>query len=158
MKKINAGCSSEENKFTPSQLDQLRALAELSNKIESKEIPYIKSYTKTTHRYPFEGIYVLEFEDGIKVGRSKNIKDRIASYDKPWCKSIISSTFYYCDFTVTLEQEILNKSKDYIDYHSNSQEWIVGISYKEMISRVDKVINIKDCKNQHFKAFLEGEL
>ena len=40
-----------------------------------------------------KGVYVVVFENGVKIGHSNDIKKRIVEYKKPWCYSI--ETIYY---------------------------------------------------------------
>lgn len=149
--------SLESNSFTPEQLKQLSELK--NNKVELKQdVNYEKTYTKTKEAYALKGIYLLEFEDGMKIGMSANIKRRIKDYEKPWCKPILNKIFFYYEDFQDLELEILRKSKKYVDFTVNSNEWITGISFEKMVINMDKIIRIRDCQNQNFKAFIENNL
>ena len=160
MKKAKRNFSKEENKFTPQQLKQLDKLARSQNNEEliNKEQKTEKTYVKTNNIYPLRGVYLLEYDDGLKIGMSANIQRRIRDYNKPWCRPVLRSIFFYCENFQDLEVEVLQKSKKYLDFTVNSNEWITGISFDDMVNNITKIAIMKDCKNQAFRSFIESKL
>lgn len=143
---MKKGESKDINKFTPKQLQLLRNLAK-QQVIKEVNIEYkAKTAYQTDQEYNLPGIYLLEFDSGIKVGMSKDIKHRMLNYKKPWCMPILRQKFFYTNEYQTLENEILKKTK----YNRNtnySNEWITNFTLEDLCKEVEILVTIVDPYN-----------
>jgi hypothetical protein len=86
-----------------------------------------------------QGIYLIQFNNGIKIGMAKNCPKRIQSYKSPWIKSILRAEFISCQFPALVE----NTLKQWFTYNiisDNSTEFITGIQYEKVKEIATKFI------------------
>jgi len=74
-----------------------------------------------------KGLYIVEFENGIKIGISNNVHERLESYKKPWCRPIVNSFIVECQCPIQLELRIKKQFKKSITYNE-STEFITGVT------------------------------
>lgn len=84
-----------------------------------------------------QGLYIIEFGNGIKIGRTKDCIGRMNSYLMPWCRVIRKAEYIACQFPNYVEWMLKQKFKGYIrDEHTT--EFFSIISYdrlKEFITK-----------------------
>ena len=68
-----------------------------------------------------KGVYVVVFENGVKIGHSNDIKKRIVEYKKPWCYSI--ETIYYIETQYNKYIEAQIKKMENVFTIENSTEF-----------------------------------
>ena len=79
-----------------------------------------------------KGIYLIEFNNGIKVGHSNNCLERIRTYLSPWCREIINAYYLECHYPKLVEKQVLNRYKRNIKTEY-STEFITDVSLKELM-------------------------
>lgn len=79
------------------------------------------------------GIYIIQFDTGIKIGVSKNFKQRFTEqYLKPWCKPIIKYQMIHSYKAKYIEKAIKTYYKNFTVKGSN--EFFFGITFDDVIS------------------------
>lgn len=91
--------------------------------------------------YRGQGIYVIEFERGIKVGRSNKLCSRLKHYDSPWIQHKQRIKVYRATNSVNLERHIKWRLGRY--KHENSPEFLVGIPFEKVIAFIEGVNGFK---------------
>lgn len=86
-------------------------------------------------KYRGEGIYVIQFEYGIKIGRSSNLCSRINSYEVPWNQHIRQLKVYRTQGSVRFEATIKRCLKEY--KHKDSPEFLEGIPFQRVIEFIE---------------------
>ena len=74
--------------------------------------------SEVTRTFQGEGIYLLEFDNGVKIGMTRGINTRIKAYTSPWCKPILRATYFRTSNSASIEAQIINKFKDFALGHS----------------------------------------
>lgn len=82
------------------------------------------------------GIYAIEFIDGIKIGLSSNIQQRINDYKMPWCKPIKSIYYIECRFPKYVENALINHYKPNI-VTKGSTEFITNIPIDDVLRSME---------------------
>ncbi len=89
-----------------------------------------------------ETVYIIQFDNGIKVGKSKNFKNRLLAYTKPWSREIRNILVFKLtgvyDIMSTVECELIKKFKS--DINRNSSEFITNIDNINVIETARKII------------------
>jgi hypothetical protein len=57
-------------------------------------------------------LYIIEFEEGCKIGISSNVKNRMRDYKKPWCKRIERSYIVHHESPLDVENHLKRCFKD----------------------------------------------
>ncbi len=86
------------------------------------------------------GFYLIQFPNGIKFGISKNIKQRLIEYQKPWCQAINNHLFYYVGFSVARDIETTLIRDFYTYCTEGTREFVVNVTVNELISRIKNLI------------------
>jgi len=86
-----------ENYVFHNEEDSLIVYAE----VEKKHIKPLKAQVKTENK--ISCLYIVEFENGCKVGMTKNMKARIAEYLKPWSRPVLSASIVECENPLEIE-------------------------------------------------------
>ena len=73
--------------------------------------------------YSGEGIYLIQFERGIKIGRSNRLCERMVAYRSPWMQIAYEAAFYRTKNSVVLENEIQTYYKEAL---KGSTEFVQG--------------------------------
>ena len=83
-------------------------------------------------------LYVLQFDTGIKIGITNNLKHRLTSYDRPLCKPIRFGVVYP-DFSnpKLVEKEVKSNLRSHCK--SNSPEYFQDIKFKEVLRNIREV-------------------
>lgn len=81
------------------------------------------------------GLYIVEFEYGIKIGITKDYRERLKIYGLPWCQPIKSCYFLRCFNPGQVESDSLKALSKYISSRG-SREYVSGVS----IEHVKKVV------------------
>lgn len=102
-------------------------------------------FIEKTINYKKCGIYIIEFDNGIKIGKSNNINSRIHSqYKKPWCREIKRIKVYACRNFNAIELSVKKYFKDYIK--NNSTEYITGVDFDTVCAYAYKTRKVKKRK------------
>lgn len=81
-----------------------------------------------------EGVlYAIQFDNGIKIGRSADFQNRLWTYSYPWCRPIIRHVTYNCNHTYKGEANLKKALKDFTVKYS--QEFVTELSF-EAVSRI----------------------
>ena len=83
-----------------------------TKKITINEIRSLGYYRRLRIRRALEssrkaGVYIVAFQDGLKVGKAANLKRRLAFYKKPWCKPVVAIKCYATVNPHILERMVL---------------------------------------------------
>lgn len=79
----------------------------------------------------YRGVYLVEFQDGIKFGMSDDILKRIDSYCYPWNQRIGRVLFVECNYPRKLEQKLKNAFKNNIT--GRSPEYCYKIDLNDLL-------------------------
>lgn len=100
------------------------------------------------------GVYFIDFGNGVKIGRSTDIKKRLRVYMSPWCRNIIDIYYFECQNSICVENKVMahfrgnakdTESKEFItDVNINE---IVRYAYSERTSRVNGEFLSKEYTN-----------
>lgn len=102
------------------------------------------SLESQTNRKQF--FYILEFENGIKFGRSQDTKHRFLTYTSPWCFPILRKQVYYCPVPDLVEMIFQKHFKSYLT--TTSREYLIGIGFSHIFKYSEEIIKlIKDKQN-----------
>lgn len=100
-----------------------------------------------TINYKKSGIYIIQFDNGIKIGISKNINSRMHGvYRSPWVREIKQVKVYAHNNPRHLEQAVINRFKSNIV--NNSKEFITGVEFDEVCSYIRSVFHITNNSNK----------
>ncbi len=104
---------------------------------EAKSLGIVQVFhiEKKDTNFTGEGVYVIEFSDGIKVGRSKNVAERLRQYNSPWIKDQKNVAVYACKNSSRLEKAILLKFKHNIAAKSN--EYLINVSHRQVLDTIE---------------------
>lgn len=90
-------------------------------------------------------VYAIEFEDGIKIGRTRNIATRLKEYTRPWNKKILAHASFEVPQAAKLEKLLRKRYSSYVC--KGSYEYLVGISYLEVVKFIEEVNKVKNNEN-----------
>jgi hypothetical protein len=93
-----------------------------------------------------EFVYLLQFEDGVKVGFTTNPVRRRTTYETPWTQPIINDFLFQHSNAAEIEREIKRRFKKYA--HPKSKEFFVGLSFEELksaISQITEKLEANEC-------------
>lgn len=71
-------------------------------------VQYLNDYSECLPTYRGAGIYIIEFSNGVKIGYSRNICQRVKTYQYPWCRHFIAIKCYKSRNPKQLEQYLLS--------------------------------------------------
>lgn len=82
------------------------------------------------------GLYAIQFDNGIKIGRSKNLKDRLSIYNRPWVRPILNRRWITCTPQSThllpvYEKELIKRFND-----KRNGEFLVGVTFDEILQAI----------------------
>jgi len=83
-----------------------------------------------------KGVYVIEFDNGIKIGRTNNLMNRIDHYKSPWCRPIKSIWIMECCWPDYAEASIKSFLKENIT-SDNSTEFITNTPLERVLNVVE---------------------
>lgn len=81
-----------------------------------------------------KGLYIIEFDNGIKFGITSNIDRRKIAYLSPWDREIKQSKFFSCDKPEEIESELKRHFKN--KTKKGSTEFVYGVSFEDIVSVV----------------------
>lgn len=85
--------------------------------------------------HPIKCVYLVLFDNGIKIGMTSNLKNRIQTYKQAWCRPIKEIWYMESQYPRIVEESLLKHfKKNRINKHS---EFIINISIEEAI----KILN-----------------
>lgn len=101
---------------------------------EAKALGRLKTFefSKCEPTYKGSGIYVIEFDNGIKFGMSKHIQSRLSNYEAPWVREPIQYQCYKSKSAPSLENLIKTTFQKNITF-ANSREFISGVSFNDVL-------------------------
>lgn len=88
--------------------------------------------------YRGSGLYVIEFEKGIKIGVSKALQERLQVYKAPWCQSIKNLRLYKHSNPTLLEKFLKNYFVRNAGEKVRSTEFIVGNSFEFITQFIER--------------------
>ena len=87
------------------------------------------------------GVYIIEFDKGIKIGMSNNCVERLKSYELPWVRDIKQAEFVNCQFPLLVENRVKQELRSYI-VSQKSSEFLTNLKFE----------TVKKCVNKHVFA------
>lgn len=99
-------------------------------------VPYINEFARCERSYRGSGIYVLKFDNGIKIGMAKNICNRVKHYESPWIREVQQQAFYKTRNPLALELFLKRHFKRSIVTH-NSSEFLVGNTFEYVVRFIE---------------------
>jgi hypothetical protein len=98
-------------------------------------LPFILGAMSTkTHDANY--LYVVQFDNGLKVGCCKNITNRMMSYQRPWCYPFLRSKDWKTEKASQLEKEVITRFKS--NSKASSKEYFYGLSFNELVAWIEK--------------------
>lgn len=95
-------------------------------------------FSATSKDYRGAGLYVIEFERGIKIGISNKLRERIKTYEHPWCQVIRNIRCYKHPNPRVLETFLKKTLVRPSGEDIGSTEFIVGNSFDYIIKFVER--------------------
>jgi hypothetical protein len=83
-------------------------------------------------------VYAIQFANGIKIGRCKNMLGRYHNYSSPWCHDILDMKQWKTERANHIEDII--KRKFYSDTRPGSLEFIYGVQFSEVVSFIESQV------------------
>ena len=80
-----------------------------------------------------KALYIIEFDCGVKIGISDDLRSRLKIYKTPWCRPIRQIIYLECQYPRSVESKIKQYFKKHIPLKSSS-EFIIGVSAQEIAS------------------------
>ena len=77
-----------------------------------------------------KGMYMVKFSNGVKIGISDDIKERLRAYKSPWCREIQEAIGLPCQYPKIVEYAVKVFYKDHT--LRGSPEFIIGIPWIEI--------------------------
>jgi hypothetical protein len=104
---------------------------------EAKELGLHRrySFSRTSSNHRGSGLYVIQFENGIKIGIGSNLKARLESYKYPWCRPIISMICYKHPNPQAKELSLKHAFKNHMA--SGTKEFIVNVPLESVINFIE---------------------
>jgi hypothetical protein len=106
------------------------------------------------------GIYILEFDNGIKIGTSIQVRTRLKTYKNPWCKEIKQFNIFPCVNPHIIEKLLLNHFKNRL-HSETSKEFFLNVSFKEASDKAVEILKqnqdvniLSDDKNNNLYKFI----
>lgn len=87
--------------------------------------------------YTGQGLYLVEFDNGIKIGISSKLRGRLEEYKHPWCRDIKRVKCFKTKQSRALEKLLKKTFKRYIA-HKNSTEYIINCSMENILSFIKR--------------------
>ena len=97
---------------------------------------HLYQYERCAPTYQGQGVYVIEFHNGIKVGMAKNIQSRLKAYRSPWIRPIVNIQCYKTPNPAYLEKRILKKYSKLI-IAAGSSEFVSGTTFEHMVKAIE---------------------
>lgn len=69
------------------------------------------------------GVYAILFENGVKIGKAKDLSERVGTYCSPWCRDIKDFTFVKCENCDEVEKKALELLREIYRLEENSTEF-----------------------------------
>jgi hypothetical protein len=83
------------------------------------------------------GLYLIQFEcGGIKVGVSKDLAERVQSYESPWVKPMVAAVAFRCGNPIRLEMKVKQRFKKHTRPGSN--EFFFGLTLNQILDYLEK--------------------
>ncbi len=103
-----------------------------------------KENTKAKHRDLVKndtGVYLVEYENGVKIGVSDTLKTRLRVYEQPWCREVIGICVIYTKNKINpydLEETLLSF------FENKESEFVFNTKVEDIIQKlIDCVENYK---------------
>lgn len=82
--------------------------------------------------YRGSAVYVLEFDNGIKIGMAKNLVNRLKNYRSPWTRKIMRGAYFKSLAPNILEKFLKTKFKHFTE--EGSTEFLYQITFEEIVN------------------------
>lgn len=107
---------------------------------EAKELGVFNRHTFAScdPDYPGSGVYLIEFDNGIKVGMAKSIRIRLESYAKPWVRPIKNIACYRTTQALALESQIKRRFSRSRGHTPGSSEFLIATTFNFVKSEIEK--------------------
>lgn len=104
--------------------------------IYSISYPNRHEFKRCKNTYKGSGLYIIQFETGIKIGVSRNLKSRLSFYKAPWTQQMKEIICYQCPNPTRLEHMLKKYFKQYTT--ENSTEYFVGLPMEILIKFLEE--------------------
>lgn len=94
------------------------------------------------------GVYLIKFENGLKIGMSNDIIQRLEMYKSPWMKKILKIWYVECQNPKIVETKIKEDYKKFIK-SPKSSEFLTDIHEEEIIRSMEFY------KKSHYKGMIQ---
>lgn len=91
---------------------------------------------RTNRNSTRSGVYLIEFENGVKIGKTTNFMRRFREYNRPWMHKIINIWFLKTKHLDEIEQKIKDQ---YFIYSSKSTEFFPREKTKEILQTLQHI-------------------
>lgn len=89
---------------------------------------------------PSPGFYILIFDNGLKFGKSINIKRRMKYYEKPWSANCIERWFSYMDSRLARDLEVAIQREYSLSYGGKgSSEFITTVTSTQLMKYLKSI-------------------
>lgn len=89
----------------------------------------------------FSGIYIIEFEEGIKIGMSDQLNEKVKTYKNPWIKPIKSIHTLECQFPQYVKNQIKFVLEFKMDYMPGAElDSVLDTAYKVRLASPKGII------------------
>lgn len=98
---------------------------------------HVYQFERCGPKYRGGGVYVLAFDNGIKIGMAKNLCSRMKHYQSPWIREIKKAAYYATANPGLLEHKLKNQFARCI-VNTNSTEFILGMSFEYLVRDIER--------------------
>lgn len=83
-------------------------------------------------RKKIKGLYLVEFEHGIKFGISSDIETRLKHYKNPWDRKVLNVYIYEHAYNKQIERRLRDEFRS--NLKGPSIEFVAGVSIEDVIN------------------------
>jgi len=77
-----------------------------------------------------KGIYIVQFENGIKFGISNDMQNRVLTYKQPWCRPTKEIIGLECQYPKLVEQKVIEYFSDFAI--NPSREFLINVDLNNL--------------------------
>lgn len=90
---------------------------------------------KSTENSSKSGLYIIKFNNGVKIGVASNIKKRINSYRSPWCRDFEAIAVYQTSNPIYIENIL--KERFRLSTKPGSNEFFYDVDFEKIVNYVE---------------------
>lgn len=132
--KVNRAYNTEVLKYNRGERDEAPSIEEIAHQVLNVDKPTLTALTGCVQYF-----YILEFDNGIKFGRTKSTESRFRVYREPWCRPILRQFKEVCISPDKLENIFRIR---FSKFERINREFISANVYEKAVSYAQQIIKL----------------